>query len=137
MKAFSLVGALLAIVIIGITVIMLCAGSGCSDAAFDRIDHAAEVTAQSAAGAGAVMDSPAGALVPQPANGLIRLGIEGLIGLAGLWAGNKARIRGLVLRSVVQAVDAPGDTKEAVKTNLKAAGIEAQGRQIIAGYKEA
>jgi hypothetical protein len=82
------------------------------------------------------MKSPAGDLIPAPFNGIVRLVIEGLLGLVAVWKAKQAAIRGAVLRSVVQAVDAGGEIKSNVKANLKAAGIESEGRAVIAAYKD-
>lgn len=131
MKWYQLLLMIFASFTITVTVI------GCSEANFSQVDKAAEIAASAAQGGAAVLDSPAGSLIPAPIAGVARLGIEAVIGLAGLWFANKSRIKGAVLRSVVQAVDSPTDTKQAVKTNLKAANIEAAGRTLINKYKKA
>ena len=131
MKTMIVLAAIACLAMLGIAL------AGCTQEHFDTADQVAEVATDIAQGTEAVLDSPVGAMVPQPANGIIRMAGEAVLGLAGLWFANKARVRGVVLRSVVQAVDSPGDTKNAVRSNLRAAGIEAEGRKMISEYKKA
>lgn len=114
-----------------------CVVGGCDQKDFDQIDQTAQTVDQIADGGKAVLNSPVGVLIPEPYKAAARLGLEAISAIAALWFANKARIRGVVLRSVVQAVDDPGSTKDAVKANLRAANVEAVGREIIREYRKA
>lgn len=111
--------------------------AACTEQQLDRADKAADVAAVSVDAAHEVINSPAGLMIPEPVRSMILLVASGFSSLIAFWKTNQSRIRGVVLRSVVQAIDSPGDTKQAVKTNLQAAGIESQGRAIIATMKTA
>lgn len=114
--------------------------AGCTEQQVKIVDKAAEVGQAVVDSGQAVLDSPGGLMIPEP----MRTGAEvvgaGISGLITFWLAKRSKIRGVVLKSVVQAVDKgvdQDDTKSAVKTNLKAAGVEYQGRKIIEQMKKA
>ncbi len=118
------------------TVLAMCL-VGCTEDQLAQVDGLAKVAEDVGNSVDQVLDSPVGSMIPQPINGIVRLAGEAVLALCGLWFANKARVRGVVLRSVVQAVDGSANIKDTVKSNLRAAGVEVEGRKIINEYREA
>lgn len=120
------------------TIVYLAAG--CTAEQFEKADQAATSAQAVAQAADQVVKSPAAALIPPPALVIVQGAISILLTLFGIYSENKNRIKTAVIKSVVKAVDDTNNAsmvKPVVKANLKAAGIESAGREIIAKAKVA
>lgn len=114
--------------------------AGCTAEQFDRADQAATSAQAVAQAADQVVKSPAAALIPAPALAIVQGAISIILTMFGIYSENKNRIKAAVIKSVVKAVDDTNSAsmvKPVVKANLKAAGIETAGREIIAKAKAA